>query len=103
MVQLRGRGVEDQTVTIVFGRRAVVPDVYTHLRVESPHRYSDGSLCMWYPADPPESRWTRRDGAAALLGHIVAHLTREEWWRRTGEWPGPEAPHMRVSSPTEAR
>lgn len=45
----------------------------------------DGSLCMWYPGDPAEQRWTRRDGPVALLGHIVAHLLREEWWHLTGE------------------
>jgi hypothetical protein len=48
---------------------------------------------MWFPYDPPEQRWTRSDGPAVLLGQIVAHLLREEWWRRTGEWPGEEAPH----------
>jgi hypothetical protein len=48
---------------------------------------------MWYPFDPDTGRWTRRDGAAALLGHITAHLLREQWWRKTGEWVGEEVPH----------
>jgi hypothetical protein len=48
---------------------------------------------MWYPWDPESARWTRRDGAAVLLGHITAHLLREEWWRKTGEWVGDEVPH----------
>jgi hypothetical protein len=47
---------------------------------------------MWYPLDPKEAQWTRRDGAAALLGHIT-HLLREAWWRITGEWLGAEVNH----------
>lgn len=48
---------------------------------------------MWFPYDERNARWTRREGARVLLGHIVVHLLREEWWRRTGEWIGDEAPH----------
>jgi len=48
---------------------------------------------MWHPADPAGRRWERLDGARVLLGLIAAHLIREEWWQRTGEWPGDEAPH----------
>lgn len=59
----------------------------------SPHRYGDGSLCIWYPHDPPEQRWRWVDGGAALAGHIYAHLIREAWWRQTGEWVGEEMPH----------
>jgi hypothetical protein len=81
-------------VTIVFGRGSPeVPRVFVDGPTDSPHRYADGSLCMWFPYDPPEHRWQRRDGPVALLGHIAAHLIREEWWRRTGEWVGDEAPH----------
>ncbi|WP_147106367.1 hypothetical protein [Nesterenkonia populi] len=48
---------------------------------------------MWYPDDPPEQRWTHADGAAALVANIAAHLIREEWYRSTGEWIGPEVRH----------
>jgi hypothetical protein len=100
-VRLRVPDVPEQKITIVFGPTApAVPHVYTDGPSESPHRYSNGSLCMWHPCDPPEQRWTRRDGPVALLGHIVAHLLREEWWRRTGEWPGEEAGHLPAHSPT---
>jgi hypothetical protein len=86
--------VPEQTITIVFGpAEPGVPHVYTDVPTASPHRYRDGALCMWFPGDPPERRWTRRDGPVALLGQVVAHLLREEWWRQTGEWPGCEAPH----------
>ncbi len=43
--------------------------------------------------DPEKVRWTRPDGAAALLGHITAHLLREPWWRIAGEWLGDEVIH----------
>jgi hypothetical protein len=86
-------GLPSRHVRIVFAGLGSVPSVYCDGPTESPHRYSDGSLCMWYPWDPETARWTRRDGAGALLGHITAHLLREEWWRRTGEWIGDQAPH----------
>jgi hypothetical protein len=63
----------------------------------SPHRYRDGSLCMWFPDDPPARRWVPGDGLDALVAYIRAHLVREDWWRRAGEWPGPEAPHATVA------
>jgi hypothetical protein len=93
-VRLQVPDLPEQTVTIIFGPKlSTVPRVFTDGPSKSPHRYADGSLCMWHPRYQPEKRWTRRDGAAALLGHVVAHLLREEWWRRTGEWPGEEAAH----------
>ena len=69
------------------------PRVFVDGSDDSPHRYGDGSLCMWYPADPPERRWTFDDGLNALLGHVAVHLVKEQTWRDTGEWLGDEAPH----------
>lgn len=87
-------GVPRRRVEVVFTAAAPkTPRVFADGPHESPHRYADGALCMWFPNDPPPSRWTFADGPAALLGHISAHLQREEWWRRTGEWAGAEAPH----------
>jgi hypothetical protein len=86
-------GLPSRHVRIVFAGTGEIPVVYSDGPAESPHRYSDGSLCMWYPWDPETARWTRRDGAAALAGHVAAHLLREEWWRKTGEWIGDEAAH----------
>ena len=92
-------GVPSRTVRIEFGLGSPeVPRVFVDGPQESPHRYSDGSLCMWYPHDPIDLRWARRDGAAALVGCIALHLIREQWWRETGEWPGPEAPHRRTAN-----
>ena len=59
----------------------------------SPHRYGDGKLCIWYPDDPVNERWVIEDGLLMLLGLIIAHLFREAWWRETGEWLGPEKGH----------
>lgn len=68
--------------------------VYAEGPTDSPHRYADQSLCMWYPYDPPDRRWIRQDGPVVLVGHVIAHLAREQWWRRTGEWVGEQAPHV---------
>lgn len=92
-VHVKPPGVPVRRVRIYFHRGGEVPTVRVDGPTESPHRYEDGSLCMWYPDDPPDRRWVHRHGARALLGHIAAHLVREEWWRRTGEWAGEEAPH----------
>jgi hypothetical protein len=86
---------------ISFNRGGAEPKVFVYGPETSPHRYSDGSICMWYPNDPPDRRWQRSDGARALLGHIVAHLVREHWWRQTGEWPGDEAPHGVATAPEQ--
>jgi hypothetical protein len=87
-------GVPSRTIRIEFLLDSPeVPRVFVDGPPDSPHRYNDGSLCMWYPHDPIDLRWARRDGAATLVGCIALHLIREQWWRETGEWPGPEAPH----------
>jgi hypothetical protein len=87
-------GVPARTVRIEFAPGSPeVPRVFVDGPQDSPHRYGDGSLCMWYPRDPIELRWSRRDGAAALVGCIALHLIREQWWRETSEWVGPEAAH----------
>ena len=85
---------EPRNVEIRFNGRSRNPTI----RVDgpsSPHRYdNNGALCIWYPHDPPESRWVFDDGLLTLLNHIQGHLFREAWWRETGEWLGPEAPHV---------
>lgn len=78
-------------VTVNF--RGKTPTVFVDGPTASPHRYHDGSLCMWFPDDPESQRWSIADGAAALVANIAAHLIREEYWRKDGVWHGPEAPH----------
>ena len=87
-------GLPQRNFTITFSRTLPeVPKVWVDGPDDSPHRYSDGSLCMWHPSVPPNERWTRRDGAAALVAHAVVHLLREEWYRKTGDWKGDEVCH----------
>ncbi len=85
---------EKRRVEILFRRdNPRVAKVRADGPTGSPHRFSDGTLCMWYPGDPPENRWVFEDGLVPLLGLTAVHLLREAWWRDTGEWLGPEAPH----------
>jgi hypothetical protein len=86
-------------VEIRFEGWARTPKVFVDGPNESPHRYPDGSLCIWYPRDPPEQRWVFSDGLLVLLNYIQAHLFREAWWRERGEWLGPEAPHGEPKEP----
>lgn len=73
--------------------RAVLPSVFVDGPYDSPHRYEDGSLCMYHPADPPERRWIPNDGLAALIDCIRTHLFQETEARTGRGWPGDEAPH----------
>lgn len=92
-------GLEPQRVTIEFAANGPdAPYIYV-AGPGSPHRYDDGSLCIWYPHDPPSRRWHWHDGGAALAAHICAHLIREAWWRQTGEWVGEEVPHGEEQPP----
>lgn len=95
-------GVPTRTVEIHFSpEQPEIPRVFVDGPDESPHRYDDGSLCMWYPQDPPEARWQPENGPAVLLGHIAAHLIKEQWYRRTGEWPGDHVAHNAISPDRE--
>lgn len=83
-------------MSILFPTGAATPTVFADGPTDSPHRFDDGSLCMWHPADPPNRRWRMADGLLDLLDTIRGHLLREAIWRETGEWPGEEAPHQPV-------
>lgn len=88
-----------RAVRILFtSARPDDPVVHVHDPRRSPHRYTDGSLCMWHPDDAPQQRWLRGDGLPALVGLIQAHVVREDYRRRMGEWLGPEAPHGKAVS-----
>lgn len=96
----------DRKVKVTFRRdspavvRATVEDEGPQ---ESPHRYGGSELCMWHPKASREDRWVIADGLIELIGHVHAHLVREAWWRRTGEWVGPEAPHGEDPDETKAQ
>jgi hypothetical protein len=93
------RGIATSIVRIEFAPgNPEVPRVFVDGPTSSLHRYADNSLCMWFPGDPVELRWSRQDSAAALIGCIALHLIREQWWRETGEWVGPEVSHAAPST-----
>ena len=73
------------------------PEVRVDGQEDSPHRYSNGQLCMWFPGAKKSERWIFNDGLLHLLVLTEAHLFREEWWRETGEWLGPERSHGEIS------
>ncbi len=71
------------------------PRVHAEPGAVSPHRMpTDDALCLWYPRDPPERRWTADKGLLDLLDIITSHLLYEAHWRATGgDWAGDEAAH----------
>lgn len=77
----------------VFPDKKKTPRVTTNSVDDSPHRYDCGCLCIWYPWDSKDQRWSYDDGLLHLLVLIEAHLFKEAWWRLCGEWLGPEVPH----------
>lgn len=92
--KLSPRGVPTREIEIHFSLRVPnVPHIFSDGPTESPHRYSDSSLCIWYPYDHKTARWRPIDGPAVLLGHVAVHLIKEQWYRQKGEWPGDHVPH----------
>jgi hypothetical protein len=82
------------TITLYNSFTPVLKNVLVDGPTDSPHRYGDASLCMWYPKDPVERRWVGEDGLLQLITHARVHLFREAWWREhEEEWLGDEAPH----------
>lgn len=61
------------------------------LAPKAPHRYADGSLCLYYPRD---ESWTRHKHLADTIVPWAAEwLLFYEIWLVTKRWFGPEAPH----------
>lgn len=91
---LMPKGIAVRRVTVQFHPRSPSsPLVYVDGPADSPHRYEDGTLCMWQPTDSAPMRWSPRDGSAELATRIAVHLVKEEWFRRSGEWIGEEVLH----------
>jgi hypothetical protein len=80
-------------ITLWNDRHPTVRSLTADGPTASPHRYSNGTLCMWYPKDDPELRWVSEDGLLRVIRCAQVHLFKEAFWRRYSEWPGPEAPH----------
>jgi hypothetical protein len=47
-------------------------------------------LCLWYAGDPPDNQWRLEDGLVGLIDITRVHLFREDRFRATGRWRGPE-------------
>ena len=73
----------DQRPMVYIDRPAISSD--------ASHRYSDGSLCLYWPE---EWSWTARESLAATVIPWTAYwLYYYELWLKTGEWLGPSSPH----------
>lgn len=59
----------------------------------SPHRFNEHRLCLYFPDDPPNARWTLSDGLHGLFDMARRHVYAEALWREKKRWLIPEAPH----------
>ena len=70
------------------------PRVFADPKAESKHRMpDDDALCLYYVRDDDERRWRSENGLQSLIDLVADHLCFEDYWRMTGTWLGPEAPH----------
>ncbi len=61
------------------------------IQPEAPHRYGDGSLCLYWPV---EWDWQGDRLIAETIVPWTSHwLYLYELWQVTGVWLGPSAPH----------
>ncbi len=76
-----------------------VPDVRVArpaLIADAPHRYRDGSLCLYWPE---EWSWTPEAKLAdTLVPWTALWLYYYEIWTVTGDWLGPSSPHGNEAS-----
>ena len=64
----------------------------------APHRYADGSLCLYYPCD---WHWTgEKNIAHTIVPWTAFWLYCYEHWQEDGEWYNDEAPHERTKRQT---
>lgn len=64
------------------------PRVWAEPEQASKHRMPDDALCLWFPGDPRERRWTSGKGLLDLLNVSIDHLLAEQYWRATGGHDG---------------
>ena len=89
------------TIRLRNGYEPYAAEIAVDGPTDSPHRYGDRKLCLWYPNDPESERWVSTDGLSELIAQIRIHLFKEAYWRETGIWVGPEAPHPPARMPKE--
>lgn len=84
-------------VTLVY-RLGDIPKVWVEspvIRAGAPHRYPDGSLCLYYPKD---CSWRSSCFLAeTIIPWAAAWLAFYEIWLVTGIWYGVEAPHTGIA------
>jgi hypothetical protein len=86
----------DYLIKIIY-RIKKSPSVYVlnpEIIANAPHRYLDGSLCLYYPRD---WSWSyEKMIAETIVPWIAEWLLLYEFWIETGKWWGEEAPHRGV-------
>lgn len=79
----------------VFYKLSDIPRVNVirpFIHEDAPHRFEDGSLCLYYFDD---GSWKRdKSIARTILPWTAEWLRFYEIWLATGEWLGIEAPHL---------
>jgi len=60
-------------------------------------------LCLYFPHDPDERRWTVEYGLIGLFDLARRHLACEHIWRLTDVWPTEDARHGDLARPARAR
>ncbi len=67
------------------------------LRQDRPHKYPDGSLCLYFPREQKwKAEWLI---AVKFVPWICEYLYFYECWLETGVWYGEEAPHKGAKIP----
>ena len=61
------------------------------IKSNAPHRYSNHSLCLYYPKDKNS---LEQGVARTIVPWTAEWLLYYEAWLVTGQWFGPEAPHL---------
>jgi hypothetical protein len=81
------------------GRAPAVFVLSPSIQRDAPHRYSDGTLCLYWPK---EWRWSASESLAlTIVPWTALWLYYYELWLVTGDWLGPSSPH-RSGTPKEA-
>lgn len=81
------------TIKVIY-RKPKSPQVWVitpSVSEQTPHRYADKSLCLYFPKD---GSWTPHEFISqTIVPWTSLWLYCYELWCATGTWYGPEAPH----------
>ena len=79
------------TTRVVYGKRGypTVRVLNPSLHPRAPHRYRDGTLCLYWPR---EWRWTDEESLAlTIVAWAALWLQYYEIWQLVGKWMGPSS------------